>query len=367
MAAVLDLVEEIQETHQQETHQGERPLKRLFTLEEFAKVVDALPDDRLELIKGEIVMSPPPDFPHIKQTVKIEGYIIDNACAGNHAKDADFGDRTKKHSTSCALMPNCAKSGYALVTSDGKFLKFDESGNARTLAALKKSVKDLTQKEFEQWVKEGRFDSRELDGKRYFMSASASNLFFRHPELDKRRLPPKETAALERAVLKACQVIRKTAQSEKKPYVLPKQFQVTMTVTAKAGAAPPGGPPADPNHHEDRRPHRRRRHSLGQRRQIRRELHSVRAGDVPRSGRRTWPVCQSFLRAERRDLQEKQPAFPVRREAHRHRDRDHIRLLDDTRRRRHLDDALQMRAPGVPEYDQTFRITPAGSENPLPR
>ena len=107
-------------------------------------------------------------------------------------------------------------------------------------AALKKSVKDLTQKEFEQWVKEGRFDSREIDGKRFFMSASVSNLLFRYPELDKRRLPPKETAALERAVLKACQVIRKTAQSEKKPYVLPKQFQVTMTVTAKAAAAPTG-------------------------------------------------------------------------------------------------------------------------------
>jgi Uma2 family endonuclease len=76
MAAVLDdlppLVEEIQDTHQRETHQGERPLKRLFTLEEFARVVDALPDDCLELIKGEIIMAPPPDFPHIKQTMSVE-------------------------------------------------------------------------------------------------------------------------------------------------------------------------------------------------------------------------------------------------------------------------------------------------------
>src|SRR5579872_2576254 len=48
---------------------------------------------------------------------------------------------------------------------------------------LKKSVKDLTRREFEQWVQEGRFDSREIDGQRYFMAASVSNLFFRYPEL----------------------------------------------------------------------------------------------------------------------------------------------------------------------------------------
>jgi Uma2 family endonuclease len=52
--------------------QTERPLKRLFTLEEFARIVEALPDDRLELISGEIVMAPPPDSPHIKESISIE-------------------------------------------------------------------------------------------------------------------------------------------------------------------------------------------------------------------------------------------------------------------------------------------------------
>jgi hypothetical protein len=50
------------------------------------------------------------------------------------------GKDLSSHTRECAV--TCAKSGYALVTADGKFLKFDESGNARTLAVLKKSTRD---------------------------------------------------------------------------------------------------------------------------------------------------------------------------------------------------------------------------------
>jgi hypothetical protein len=59
------------------------------------------------------------------------GTVVDVMCRG---KDLS------SHTRECAV--TCAKSGYALVTADGKFLKFDESGNARTLAALKKSTRD---------------------------------------------------------------------------------------------------------------------------------------------------------------------------------------------------------------------------------
>jgi len=70
VAALKDLPPYVEEN--QESNQIERPLKRLFTLEEFARIVDALPDDCLELIKGEIVMAPPPDDPHIKQNIGVE-------------------------------------------------------------------------------------------------------------------------------------------------------------------------------------------------------------------------------------------------------------------------------------------------------
>lgn len=59
------------------------------------------------------------------------GTVVDVMCRGK--------DLTS-HTRECAL--TCSKSGYGLVTADGKFLKFDEAGNARTLATLKKLSKD---------------------------------------------------------------------------------------------------------------------------------------------------------------------------------------------------------------------------------
>lgn len=105
---------------------------------------------------------------------------------------------------------------------------------------LKKSVKGLTAQEFEGWVQQGRFDSREIDGRRLFMASSVSNLFFRYPELYARRLPPPETAELEKRHWQTCEDIKKAAQAEGKPYVLPKVFQMSMAVTAKADAAAAG-------------------------------------------------------------------------------------------------------------------------------
>ncbi len=59
------------------------------------------------------------------------GTVVDVMCKG---KDLS------SHTRQCAL--DCAKSGFGLVQADGKFLKLDESGNAKTLSLLKKSSKD---------------------------------------------------------------------------------------------------------------------------------------------------------------------------------------------------------------------------------
>ena len=59
------------------------------------------------------------------------GTIVDVMCKGRDLAS---------HTRDCAL--NCAKGGFGLVTAEGKFVKFNESGNARTLALLKKSAKE---------------------------------------------------------------------------------------------------------------------------------------------------------------------------------------------------------------------------------
>ena len=59
------------------------------------------------------------------------GTVVDVMC-----RSKDLASHTRE----CAV--TCAKSGYGLVTAAGKFLKFDESGNAKTLASLKKLTKD---------------------------------------------------------------------------------------------------------------------------------------------------------------------------------------------------------------------------------
>lgn len=111
---------------------------------------------------------------------------------------------------------------------------------AELFAELKTSVKDLTQAEFEGWIAAGWFDSREIDGVQRFFNASVSNLFFRHPELNPRRTPLEDKSAFDKAMMQNVEMIKRASRSEKSPYVLPRKFQVTMTVTAKTNAAAKG-------------------------------------------------------------------------------------------------------------------------------
>ncbi len=110
----------------------------------------------------------------------------------------------------------------------------------RLFEILQQSVKDLTRAEFDQWVAGGRFDSRTIDGATYFMGSSRSNLFFRHPDLNARRINAPDESQFEASTLLAVTTITHAAQQGKKPYVLPKRFKNTMTVTLKADAVPAG-------------------------------------------------------------------------------------------------------------------------------
>ena len=73
------------------------------------------------------------------KSVKLTGYLIDNMCASHHENNANFVEEVKEHSVSCAEMPNCEKSGFAVVAADGHLYKFDEAGNKSVSDVLKKT------------------------------------------------------------------------------------------------------------------------------------------------------------------------------------------------------------------------------------
>jgi hypothetical protein len=73
---------------------------------------------------------------------KVQGYLVDIACADEEGQKAGFG---AKHTKECLLMPECIKSGYGLLTDDKKVYKFDKAGNAQAkkfIDSLKKE-KDI--------------------------------------------------------------------------------------------------------------------------------------------------------------------------------------------------------------------------------
>src|SRR5436190_16780997 len=90
------------------------------------------------------------------QAVKVTGYLIDNACAES-AKD--LGTRAKGHSVSCALMDNCEKSGYSVVTDDNKRYKLSEKGEGMA-AELLKNTKTTKGVKVEL---EGNYNGSEVD------------------------------------------------------------------------------------------------------------------------------------------------------------------------------------------------------------
>jgi hypothetical protein len=52
---------------------------------------------------------------------------------------AKVKENPDSHTASCAIA--CAKGGYGIIAADGAYLKFDESGNQKALAAFKATKK----------------------------------------------------------------------------------------------------------------------------------------------------------------------------------------------------------------------------------
>ncbi len=99
--------------------------------------------------------------------ITVTGYLIDNACSES---SKELATRAKGHSTSCALMDSCEKSGYSVVTEDNTRYKLSDKGDGMA-AELLKSTK--TTKGVKVTV-EGNYTGTELDPTK-FTEVTAGN------------------------------------------------------------------------------------------------------------------------------------------------------------------------------------------------
>ncbi len=72
----------------------------------------------------------------------MKGYLVDQMCGKKMPKAGPEKamEKARKHTRDCALMDDCAASGYGLV-SGGKFYPFDEAGSKQAAEYLKNTKK----------------------------------------------------------------------------------------------------------------------------------------------------------------------------------------------------------------------------------
>jgi hypothetical protein len=79
------------------------------------------------------------------KAVKVKGYLIDNMCAGEPGEDKDYESDAKGHTISCAVMPHCHKTGFA-VAAGRKLYVLDAEGNKLADGVLKSTKAPKSQK-----------------------------------------------------------------------------------------------------------------------------------------------------------------------------------------------------------------------------
>lgn len=70
----------------------------------------------------------------------ITGYLVDVACASENASHPEPGFAAK-HDKDCLQMPDCANTGYAILTDDNKVIKLDKESSEHAKKLIAAAVK----------------------------------------------------------------------------------------------------------------------------------------------------------------------------------------------------------------------------------
>ncbi|HEY9061868.1 MAG TPA: transglutaminase domain-containing protein [Pseudobacteroides sp.] len=110
--------------------------------------------------------------------------------------------------------------------------KLDES---QLFAELSKSIKGFGKNEFVKWQKEGRFDIKTVNGQKRFMNSSKSNLFFRYPELNARRIDYNNNINFANEVYNTIIKIKTTKAGSDGVVRAPYKMQISHSLTLNKG------------------------------------------------------------------------------------------------------------------------------------
>lgn len=108
------------------------------------------------------------------------------------------------------------------------------------LSQLQRRMEGASELELKGWIQEGRFDCRVIDGEIRFLRPSVSNLYFRYPELNARRVPRPNPAQYQSQLLKDARKVKELAKEQKSFQVAPVDYEVLMQLTVQPNAAPDG-------------------------------------------------------------------------------------------------------------------------------
>ena len=101
------------------------------------------------------------------------------------------------------------------------------------LAHCSEKIKDFTPEELKKWESEGKFDVQVIDGIKYYVSSSVSNLAKRYPEIRKRFMDSSEKDAWGEKILVMAYKIQKARKETNTPYVVPLRLGAKHSMTPK--------------------------------------------------------------------------------------------------------------------------------------
>jgi hypothetical protein len=81
-----------------------------------------------------------PVFATKSHKVTLKGTLVDVSCATERASDLD--SLRAKHTRKCLQMPDCDKSGFAILTADNQVLRFDDAGNDKARKLIAATVRE---------------------------------------------------------------------------------------------------------------------------------------------------------------------------------------------------------------------------------